>query len=474
MIELKSKLGASNGDAPTAAVTSTETTGPTSSTEMQAELQRLREKNIELQTQLDLVLRRQQSPACATSLDSALDLRERSRSIGSRLRGSSLDGKANTKNNGLHHRHVSKEIKDRDAYVPPRLSPQRPVKSKVSDIEVTHATKSSTGHAARTPSRSPSRVDQRTAAGKESASSQQETKFDNECNTNAPSPGKKPWRGTKRAGDGGARYHKTLDHDVEGQLFARDIHVQRGTSDDEFADDGGSESDDLIDDDSSHNKHVPPPGHEHGRVPTSPCSSTASFEMRNNFPPFSDQLKDRAGWLIGLLFLQSCSSFIIAYNEKFLQNHMVIVQFLTMLVGAGGNAGNQAAVGVIRALAIGTLNRRTQKPFLWREAKMALCLSALIGVTGFIRAILFRTPMGETIAITASVCCIVAISVAIGCTLPLGMKKVGIDPAHSSTSIQVIMDIMGVLITVLISSFVLSFEVFQHDDAVGGGDDDNL
>lgn len=53
---------------------------------------------------------------------------------------------------------------------------------------------------------------------------------------------------------------------------------------------------------------------------------------------------DRAGWLVGLLVLQSLSSFIISRNEMLLQEHLVIVQFLTMLVGAGGNAGNQSSV----------------------------------------------------------------------------------------------------------------------------------
>jgi Mg/Co/Ni transporter MgtE len=151
---------------------------------------------------------------------------------------------------------------------------------------------------------------------------------------------------------------------------------------------------------------------------------------------------------------------------------MVIVQFLTMLVGAGGNAGNQASVRVIRGLAVGTLNERTLKPFLMQEVKMAFGLSALLGSTGFIRAALFRTPVGETIAVTASLCAIVAISVALGSTLPLAMKKVGIDPAHSSTTIQVLMDITGVLITVCVSSVVLSFKVFMHDeDSVGGEDE---
>ena len=53
---------------------------------------------------------------------------------------------------------------------------------------------------------------------------------------------------------------------------------------------------------------------------------------------------DRAIWLVGLLLMQSLSSFILARNEKLLQEHLVIVRFLTMLVGAGGNAGNQASV----------------------------------------------------------------------------------------------------------------------------------
>lgn len=59
---------------------------------------------------------------------------------------------------------------------------------------------------------------------------------------------------------------------------------------------------------------------------------------------FRKVLQDRASWLVGLLVLQSCSSFIIKNNQDMLANHIVIVRFLTMLVGAGGNAGNQASV----------------------------------------------------------------------------------------------------------------------------------
>uniref|UniRef100_A0A6U3RF58 SLC41A/MgtE integral membrane domain-containing protein n=1 Tax=Ditylum brightwellii TaxID=49249 RepID=A0A6U3RF58_9STRA len=185
---------------------------------------------------------------------------------------------------------------------------------------------------------------------------------------------------------------------------------------------------------------------------------------------FSDVVKDRASWLVGLLVLQSCSSFILKNNEQLLQNHTVIVQFLTMLVGAGGNAGNQASVRVIRGLAVGSLNNDTRLPFLKREAMMALCLSTMLGFAGLLRAAVFNIPLAETVAITASLYMIVIISIFLGALLPLGMKMVGIDPAHSSTTIQVVMDILGVTITCFMSSLILGTSIKGKISSLSSGE----
>lgn len=173
---------------------------------------------------------------------------------------------------------------------------------------------------------------------------------------------------------------------------------------------------------------------------------------------FLKALTDRAGWLIGLLIFQSLSSFILARNELLLQHHAVIVQFLTMLVGAGGNAGNQASVGIIRGIAVGSVTRSNAKRVLGREFAMGVALSLILGLAGFVRAKLFAVPWIETIAITTSLFFIVIISVNVGAMLPMGMQAVGIDPAHSSTTIQVVMDITGVLITVQVCGFLLDSE----------------
>jgi Mg/Co/Ni transporter MgtE len=131
-----------------------------------------------------------------------------------------------------------------------------------------------------------------------------------------------------------------------------------------------------------------------------------------------------------------------------------------MLVGAGGNAGNQASVRVIRGIAVGALspnNHKVQLQFLFRELKMAIGLSVIVAMVGFLRTILFHsiTPLSEAIAITVALYMIVFTSVCLGAILPFLLQRLRIDPAHSSTSIQVIMDILGVYLTVAVTSLLL-------------------
>lgn len=86
---------------------------------------------------------------------------------------------------------------------------------------------------------------------------------------------------------------------------------------------------------------------------------------------------------------------------------------------------------------------------------MAASLSTILSLAGFLRAAAFRTPFPETIAVTASLALIVFSSVCLGAVLPLLLQKMGVDPAHSSTTIQVVMDILGVFVAVIISSLIL-------------------
>ena len=94
---------------------------------------------------------------------------------------------------------------------------------------------------------------------------------------------------------------------------------------------------------------------------------------------WAESLQSRATWLIGLLIAQSASSFILADNENLLATHPTVIFFLTMLVGAGGNAGNQASVRLIRGLATGEVNgsREQTLEIFANEARVALALGGI-------------------------------------------------------------------------------------------------
>ena len=71
----------------------------------------------------------------------------------------------------------------------------------------------------------------------------------------------------------------------------------------------------------------------------------------------------RVRWLLGLLILQSTSSLVLARYEDLIKENIIVTLFLTMLVGAGGNAGNQSAIHVIRGLATGEMEGAEARKF---------------------------------------------------------------------------------------------------------------
>lgn len=171
---------------------------------------------------------------------------------------------------------------------------------------------------------------------------------------------------------------------------------------------------------------------------------------------FWKAMYDRVSWLIGLLLFQSCSSYILAENVELLQKHPAIIFYLTMLVGAGGNAGNQASVRIIRGMALGLITDKTRTKILLRECVMGLAICFVLSLVGLIRVLVSaHTTTSESIAITVSLTTIVFFSIVIGSLLPFFLLYLKFDPMHASTSIQVIMDISGVLITCLVSSVIL-------------------
>jgi cation transporter-like permease len=187
------------------------------------------------------------------------------------------------------------------------------------------------------------------------------------------------------------------------------------------------------------------------------------IDARNAVPDetleeFARGALSRGSWLVGLLAAQSLSGAVLQTNEAVIQRHPVIVFFLTMLVGAGGNAGNQAAVRIIRGLAVGAIvPGENGGTFVLRELRMALCLASALAITGFCRVYLFTaaTTIDEAYAITLALFLIVFLSVVLGAALPILLERLGVGASNAATTIQVVMDVSGVLITVVVCQALL-------------------
>ena len=100
------------------------------------------------------------------------------------------------------------------------------------------------------------------------------------------------------------------------------------------------------------------------------------------------EVKARGKWLLILMLFQSGSSFVLSQYATLVREHLVLTLFLTMLVGAGGNAGAQSAMQTLQQLTVdgNTSLRKT----LSHQGLVSLCLGVVLAVTAWFRVYFFH------------------------------------------------------------------------------------
>ena len=89
---------------------------------------------------------------------------------------------------------------------------------------------------------------------------------------------------------------------------------------------------------------------------------------------------------------------------------------------------------MIRGLAVGEIEFSDLFKVIWKEIRIAFCISIILSVVNGIRIMLMGqgdAMMAFTIGLTMA--CTVLIAKVVGCTLPLIAKKIGLDPAIMAT-----------------------------------------
>ena len=178
-----------------------------------------------------------------------------------------------------------------------------------------------------------------------------------------------------------------------------------------------------------------------------------------------EEAYSRGKWLLFLLVLQSCSSFVLSSNEALIQDNVIITLYLTMLVGAGGNAGNQSAIEVITGLATGAIeyNAESFGKTVSKQLRVGALLGFFLGAGSFARVYVTNRDVIGSFAISTACFSIVVCSTIVGGALPYVLIFCGQEPANAGSSVQVCMDVLGVAITCLVCTYI-----FQNADFVVG------
>jgi len=167
-------------------------------------------------------------------------------------------------------------------------------------------------------------------------------------------------------------------------------------------------------------------------------------------------VKQRSIWLSTLLLLQSVSSMIVNTYADLMSHHVIITFFMTMLIGTGGNAGNQSATLVIRGMATGEITRRDSIRLFFRELGISIIMAAILVVLSFSRVYLIHRDFISSCAISISLFLIIIASMVLGTLIPLIFERLGIDPAHSAAPLlATVMDILGMFIYCLVCNSIL-------------------
>ncbi|MBQ1407693.1 MAG: magnesium transporter, partial [Eubacterium sp.] len=146
--------------------------------------------------------------------------------------------------------------------------------------------------------------------------------------------------------------------------------------------------------------------------------------------PVLQHAKNRLPWLLILMVAYVFTGMIVSSFEDALAAIPVLITYMPMLMGTGGNCGSQAATLIIRGLATDEVDTHDVFRILWKEVRVGAVIGVILSAFNFARVTLLE---GQPTGIALTVCCamigIVMFAKVIGSMIPLAVKKINLDPA---------------------------------------------
>ncbi|MBQ2614841.1 MAG: magnesium transporter [Clostridia bacterium] len=167
--------------------------------------------------------------------------------------------------------------------------------------------------------------------------------------------------------------------------------------------------------------------------------------------------KNRFFWLLFLMLSATVTGKIIQNYENAFVSIPILVAFVPMLMGTGGNCGSQSSTMIIRGLALEEIRFKDFFRVLFKEIGVALLVGVVLAIVNALRIflmyhgnqeVLAQASLGQLSLVSGlSLIGIIVLAKSIGCILPMLAKKCKLDPAlMAAPLLTTILDTCSVLI----------------------------
>ena len=172
--------------------------------------------------------------------------------------------------------------------------------------------------------------------------------------------------------------------------------------------------------------------------------------------------RKRVWWLLMLFFAATLTGTVMklfqpeSAEANAADTMFVLMLFVPLIIGTGGNAGSQTVATIIRAITLDEVTIRNMLQAWQREVSVGFLLGIIMGGMGLLRAVLWHTGMDIAIVVALTLPAIVIWSTTIATLVPILADHFNIDPAViSGPMITTIVDSTGLLIYFSLATAIL-------------------
>jgi len=154
--------------------------------------------------------------------------------------------------------------------------------------------------------------------------------------------------------------------------------------------------------------------------------------------------KKRAVWLGINLITAILASFVIGLFDETIKAYVALAVLMPIVASMGGNAGTQSLTVMVRQLALQEINWHEAKAAIFREVAVSLLNGLIFAVVMGLVAYAWFGDYKLGIVIGSAMVINLLFAGLFGSTIPLILKRLGIDPAvASSVLLTTVTDIVG-------------------------------